>query len=70
MRSCDGGETWENTADLTQAPFTSDPYGWVDPVTDRVFNIHMMGLESTWIGWSDNDGQSWLGNHTIQVPYH
>lgn len=62
MRSCDGGETWENTADLTQAPFTSDPYGWVDPVTDRVFNIHMMGLESTWIGWSDNDGQSWLGN--------
>ena len=22
----------------------------------------MMGLESTWIGWSDNDGESWLGN--------
>ena len=62
MRSCDFGESWENTADITQAPFTSDPYGWVDPVTDRVFNIHMMGLESTWIGWSDNDGESWLGN--------
>ena len=62
MRSCDGGQTWENMADITQAPFTSDPYGWVDPVTDRVFNIHMMGLESTWIGWSDNDGESWLGN--------
>tara|TARA_Y100001970_G_scaffold41685_1_gene51754 strand:+ start:28423 stop:29892 length:1470 start_codon:yes stop_codon:yes gene_type:complete len=62
MRSCDHGETWENTADITQAPFTSDPYGWVDPVTDRVFNIHMMGLESTWIGWSDNEGESWLGN--------
>ena len=40
----------ENTADITQAPFTSDPYGWVDPVTDRVFNIHMMGLATTWIG--------------------
>ena len=34
MRSCDGGQTWENMADITQAPFTSDPYGWVDPVTD------------------------------------
>ena len=62
MRSCDYGLTWENSRDITQAPFTSDPYGWVDPVTDRVFNIHMMGLESTWIGWSDNDGESWLGN--------
>ena len=62
MRSCDYGATWENTADITQAPFTSDPYGWVDPVTDRIFNIHMMGLATTWIGWSDNDGESWLGN--------
>ena len=62
MRSCDYGLSWENTADITQAPITSDPYGWVDPVTDRVFNIHMMGLESTWIGWSDNDGESWMGN--------
>ena len=62
MRSCDYGESWENTADITQAPFTSDPYGWVDPVTDRIFNIHMMGLATTWIGWSDDDGESWLGN--------
>ena len=62
MRSCDYGDSWENTADITQAPFTSDPYGWVDPVTDRIFNIHMMGLATTWIGWSDDDGESWLGN--------
>ena len=62
MRSCDYGQSWANVADITQAPFTSDPYGWVDPVTDRIFNIHMMGLESTWIGWSDNDGESWMGN--------
>lgn len=62
MRSCDHGESWIDSKDITQAPFTSDPYGWVDPVTDRIFNIHMMGLESTWIGWSDNDGESWLGN--------
>ena len=44
MRSCDHGQTWVNTRDITQAPFTNDPYGWVDPITDRVFNIHMMGL--------------------------
>ncbi len=62
MRSCDYGESWTNVADITQAPFTSDPYGWVDLETDRIFNIHMMGLESTWIGWSDNDGETWLGN--------
>ena len=62
MRSCDYGASWENTADITQAPFTSDPYGWVDPVTDRIFNIHMMGLFTTWIGWSDDNGESWLGN--------
>ena len=47
MRSCDHGESWTNVADITQAPFTSDPYGWVDLETDRIFNIHMMGLEST-----------------------
>ena len=62
MRSCDYGQTWENTRDITQAPFTNDPYGWVDPITDRVFNIHMMGLQTTWVGWSDNDGESWAGN--------
>ncbi len=62
MRSCDHGESWVDSKDITQAPFTSDPYGWVDLETDRIFNIHMMGLESTWIGWSDNDGQSWMGN--------
>ena len=42
MRSCDHGLTWNNVADFTQAPFTSDPYGWVDPVTDRVFNICLL----------------------------
>ncbi|OIR14088.1 MAG: hypothetical protein BEU04_03220 [Marine Group III euryarchaeote CG-Bathy1] len=62
MRSCDHGQTWANTRDITQAPFTNDPYGWVDPITDRVFNIHMMGLQTTWVGWSDNDGETWAGN--------
>ncbi len=62
MRSCDHGETWVDTSDVTQAFFTNDPYGWVDPITDRVFNIHMMGLWTTWIGWSDDDGETWASN--------
>lgn len=63
-RSCDSGETWVNTVegDLTQAPSTSDPWGWVDPDTDRIFNVQMVGLATTWIGWSDDDGETWLGN--------
>jgi len=62
MRSCDHGESWENVADIASQPSTSDPYGWVDPVTDRVFNVQMVTLITTWIAWSDDDGASWIGN--------
>ena len=63
MRSCDYGESWIETQDPVQcSPTTSDPYGWVDPITDRVFNVQMIGLETSWICWSDDDGESWLGN--------
>ena len=63
MRSCDYGETWEEKQDPIQcAPTTSDPYGWVDPITDRVFGVQMMGLETSWICWSDDDGETWQGN--------
>ena len=63
MRSCDYGESWMETQDPVQcSPTTSDPYGWVDPITDRIFNVQMIGLETSWICWSDDDGESWLGN--------
>ena len=63
MRSCDYSETWEETQDPVQcSPTTSDPYGWVDPITDRIFNVQMIGLETSWICWSDDDGETWLGN--------
>ncbi len=62
MRSCDHGESWEDVADYASQPSTSDPYGWVDPITDRVFNVQMVTLLTTWIAWSDDDGDSWLGN--------
>ena len=63
MRSCDYGGTWEEKQDPIQcSPTTSDPYGWVDPITDRIFNVQMIGLETSWICWSDDDGETWLGN--------
>ena len=63
MRSCDYGGTWEAKQDPVMcSPTTSDPYGWVDPITDRVFGVQMIGLETSWICWSDDDGETWLGN--------
>ena len=62
MRSCDYGQSWEEVTGPECAFQTNDPYGWVDPVTDRIFNVQMQGLETSWICWSDDDGESWLGN--------
>ncbi len=63
MRSCDGGLTWDESQDPVMcSPTTSDPYGWVDPITDRVFGVQMIGLETSWICWSDDDGETWIGN--------
>jgi len=62
MRSCDHGGSWEIVDDIASHPSTSDPWGWVDPITDRVYNVQMVGLLTTWIAWSDDDGETWLGN--------
>ena len=43
MRSCDGGVSWDETQDpIKCSPTTSDPYGWVDTITDRIFNVQMI----------------------------
>ena len=62
MRSCDHGDSWEIVDDIASHPSTSDPWGWVDPITDRVYNVQMVGLLTTWIAWSDDDGETWIGN--------
>ena len=49
MRSCDYGQSWEEVTGPECSFTTSDPYGWVDPVTDRIFNVQMQGLETSWI---------------------
>ena len=62
MRSCDHGTSWEDVTGPLCAFQTNDPYGWVDPVTDRIFNVQMQGLQTSWICWSDDDGETWIGN--------
>ncbi|GIR00487.1 MAG: hypothetical protein CM15mP9_1900 [Methanobacteriota archaeon] len=66
MRSCDYGGTWEQKNPVACSPTTSDPYGWVDPIT-QVFGVQMIGLKTSWICWSD-DGETWLGNPPILEP--
>lgn len=68
MRSCDKLATWEPTIGTLCQPTTSDPYLWVDPDTDRIFNVQMVVLVGTWICWSDDDGATWLGNPYDQGP--
>ena len=62
MRSCDHGQSWEDVSGWMCAFQTNDPWGWVDPVTDRIFNVQMQGLETSWICYSDDDGLTWVGN--------
>lgn len=68
MRSCDDGGSWERVDDMFNSPTSNDPYLWVDPGTDRVFNVQMGPLTHTWVAWSDDDGESWLGNPYNQGP--
>ncbi len=69
MRSCDHGTNWERTDGLLVSPTSNDPYLWVDPITDRVFDVQMGPLTHTWIAWTDDDGTNWLGNPYDQGPY-
>jgi hypothetical protein len=62
MRSTDRGQTWQHVSGALTATATSDPYLWVDQVTDRVFQINMVGLVCSHIAWSDDEGETWLGN--------
>jgi PKD repeat protein len=73
-RSCDAGASWSSVAGPLSSPVSFDPYLWVDPVTDRVFDVQMIYLACTWISFTDDDGASWVGNPmdcgTIPVNDH
>lgn len=62
MRSTDHGKTFAQVSGPLTARSTSDPFLWVDQVTDRVFQVNMVSLACSHIAWSDDEGESWLGN--------
>jgi hypothetical protein len=62
MRSTDHGQTWTRVSGPLTAATTSDPWLWVDPDTDRIFQVNMVSLVCSHIAWSDDEGQTWLGN--------
>lgn len=67
LRSKDGGTTWQSVqvkvpaADVSVPPGNADPFVWVDPTTDRVFNIDLYA-GCSWLNFSDSKGDSWLAN--------
>ena len=65
-RSTDGGKSWERVTppatDLLARPKVSlDPWIWVDPITDRVYDSPLY-VVCTWAAWSDDKGDSWKAN--------
>ena len=64
VRSTDHGMTWEliETGNELMRPKTNlDPWMWLDPWTDRVFNAPLY-VVCTWLTWSDDAGESWEFN--------
>lgn len=68
LRSVDSGRTWEDVTPYLPGgvvrahPETGDPYVYVDPATDRVFDIDQrMAVGSYTVSFSDDDGESWTG---------
>lgn len=62
LRSADGGLSWTSvqpTAPVvkTEPGISLDPYVWVDPRTDRVFNLDLAGCG--YLQTSDDKGATW-----------
>ena len=63
-RSVDNGHTWETMESgdpLLRPKLSLDPWLWVDPLTDRVYNAPLY-VVCTWAAWSDDAGATWDAN--------
>lgn len=71
VRSRDHGLTWELLRDPLEAKMDFDPWVWVDPRTDRVFNSPLY-VVCSWATWSDDGGDSWSVNPVAGcgLPFH
>jgi hypothetical protein len=63
LRSRDGGVTWEDVqfrvgGQVTHPQANADPFVFVDPATDRVFNLDLYA-GCSWLNYSDDNGESW-----------
>lgn len=76
-RSQDHGATWEvfpAGSAVTSAKANLDPWIWVDPITDRVYNAPLY-VACTWATWSDDGGDTWDGFNPVAgcvqgIPAH
>lgn len=58
-RSRDGGHTWDRVHHPALSPITNyDTWVWVDPLTDRMFNVALY-IECSWAQWTDDGGATW-----------
>lgn len=68
VRSDDGGLTWTDVGPkvpgigLPVPPITNDPYVYVDPLTDRVYDLDLVGTACSVLSWTDDKGASWTTN--------
>lgn len=62
VKSTDHGRTWEEVGSTVHDPKVNfDPWMWVDPTTDRVFNAPLY-VACTHMAWTDDGGESWESN--------
>jgi len=66
--STDGNTSWHNVTPLVAgqpvSPVTLDPYLYVDPDTDRVYNDDLTAACS-FLTWSDDQGKTWTQGNPL-----
>ncbi|HWC64896.1 MAG TPA: sialidase family protein, partial [Thermoanaerobaculia bacterium] len=68
--SSPAADTWDDVSTpLVQQFVFSDPIGWTDPMTGRVFSLDLIGFQGdSFMATSDDDGTTWLPSQGGGVP--